>query len=291
MKVSRLLVVASLSLSGCSYLAFLKPPSVPRERGDTETIRGAATGVTARRTAIDPSQDWATYNGTFEGTRSSPLAGIDQSNVGRLKPLCAFPLGEQANLQSGIVEVGGVMFVTTAVNTYAIDAATCALVWKHTYEYKPKPPFDPNMVNRGIGYLDMPGGPRVFRGANDGRVYALDARTGEEMWNVAAGDPERGETFPAAPIAWHGLVYIGNAGGDNFGVTGRMMAFDAQDGGRVWSVALAPENGEASTSWPRATETVPKGGAASWTSYALDTTTATVYVPTGNSAPDFLQEV
>ena len=158
-------------------------------------------------------------------------------------------------MESGPVVVGGVLYVTTPKNTYAIDAATCALRWKHTYDYSPSPPFDLK-VNRGVAYLDG----RLYRGANDGRVYALDARTGDELWNVVAADPSKGETFPAAPAAWNGLVFIGNAGGDNFGVTGRLMAFDAATGGKVWSTDLIAEHGDAGGTWPPETEMFPAAG-------------------------------
>src|SRR3569623_1417202 len=120
---------------------------------------------------------------------------------------------------------------------------------------------------------------------------ALDPGTGEELWSAVAGDPSKGETFPAAPIAWNGKVFMGNAGGDNFAVKGRLMSFDAKTGGRVWSFDLAPENGPAAQTWPQGTERFPKVGAASWTSYALDTATGVVFTPTGNAAPDFIQQV
>jgi alcohol dehydrogenase (cytochrome c) len=181
--------------------------------------------------------------------------------------------------------VGGTMYLTTAEHTYAIDAATCGLRWRHTYNYSPHPDFDLK-VNRGAAYADG----RLFRGTNDGRLLALDARTGKELWNVVAGDVSKGETFPAAPIAWGDLVFIGNAGGDNFGVTGRMMAFDPHTGGRVWSTNLIPEAGEASRSWPPGTEVLPKTGGATWTSYALDTIAGSLFLATGNAAPDFLVE-
>jgi alcohol dehydrogenase (cytochrome c) len=193
-------------------------------------------------------------------------------------------------MQSGPIVVSGVMYLTSAVSTWAIDAASCRLRWKHTYKYWPRPEYDLK-VNRGVAYLDTPSGARLFRGANDGRLYALDARTGEELWNVKAGEVARGETFPAAPIAWHGLVFIGNAGGDNFGVKGRMMAFDAATGARVWSFDMVPSNGAADTTWPAETADVPRAGGTSWTSYSLDTIQRLLYVPTGNAAPDFLAEV
>ena len=279
MKATFLLLLLT---AGCSQLAFLKPPSVPRPRGSSSLERGAAF-VPASAGSIDTLADWLTYNRTLEGHRGSPLADIDTGNVARMRPVCTYPLGERASFQSGPVVIAGTMFVTTAERTWALDAATCELRWRHEYRYYPKPDFDIK-VNRGVAYA----GGRLFRGANDGRVYALDAYTGEELWNVAVGDVKKGETFPAAPIAWNGLVFIGNAGGDNFGVTGRMMALSAESGGIVWSIELVATAGEAARSWPPATEEIPRGGGATWTSYALDTLTGGLFVATGNAAPDFL---
>lgn len=276
--------------SACSKLVFLEPAAVPQKRGASETVRGPAFAAPmAHGTRPDSDRDWPMYNRGYDGTRFSPLAQITAANVSTLAPVCTFPLGVKANMQTGLVAVGGVLYFTTAVDTYAIDATTCALRWRHHYDYDPKPPFDPNKVNRGVAYLDGPGGPQLFRGANDGRVMALDARTGDEMWSVVVGSPANGETFPAAPIAWRGTVFMGNAGGDNFRVKGRLMAFDAKTGGRVWSFDLLPENGPASETWPPGSERFPKAGGASWTSYALDTASGTVYTPTGNAAPDFAE--
>lgn len=288
------LAAVLLAAAGCQYLQFLpflKPPVNTAAQGARSTERGPAfASLNGARAAVDRSWDWSGYNNTVTSERFSPLAQVNVGNVGQLRPVCTFPLGEQASMQSGPIVIGGVMYVTTDVSTYAIDAATCGLRWKHTYRYSPQPDYNLK-VNRGVAYMDTPDGPRLFRGANDGRVYALDASTGEETWNVLAGDVARGETFPAAPVAWHGLVYIGNAGGDNYAVTGRMMAFDARTGARVWSFDLIPSAGEANLSWPAETDRVPRGGATTWTSYTLDTLSGSLYVPTGNAAPDFLESV
>jgi PQQ-dependent dehydrogenase (methanol/ethanol family) len=283
---------ALAAVSACSQLVFLKPPSVPRKKGSSSTTRGPAfEAQRAPRMAANGQADWPMYNRDYDGTRFSPLAQITAANVASLAPACTFPLGVKANLQTGIVAVDGTLYFTTATETFAVDATTCALRWRHTYDYDPKPPFDPNKVNRGLSYLAGPDRPRLFRGANDGRVMALDPATGDELWSAVAGDPGAGETFPAAPIAWNGMVFMGNAGGDNFAVKGRMMAFDAKTGGRVWSFDLVPENGKAAQSWPPGTERFPKVGGASWTSYALDTATGVVFTPTGNAAPDFISEL
>lgn len=286
-------ILAALALAGgCSqlkFLPFLKAPVDTRPHGASADVRGPAFAEPMAGT-VDAAGDWPVYNHTFTGVRYSTLAQITTANVASLRPACVFQTGEQTPMQSGPVVIAGVMYVTTGTATFAIDAATCRLRWKHTYDYSPKPDFDLR-TNRGVAYVVTPDGPRVVRGANDGRVYALDARTGHEVWNVLAGDVGRGETFPAAPIAWRGLVYIGNAGGDNFGVTGRMMAFDARTGARVWSTELVPRSGPANATWPAETNQVPRAGGNSWTSYTLDTLRGTLYVPTGNAAPDFLKTV
>jgi alcohol dehydrogenase (cytochrome c) len=269
-------------LSACSYLAFLKPPTVPRERGEFRVERGSAYSTRSAARADEADGDWLTYNRSFSGERYAPLSEIDRGNVAKLGETCRFRTGERTPMQSGPLEVGGTIYLTSAEYTYAVDAASCALRWKARYKYRPAPPFNLE-VNRGVAYLDG----RLFRGANDGRVYALDAATGRELWNVRAGDPERGETFPAAPVAWRGRVFIGNAGGDNLGVTGRMMAFDAATGGRLWTFEIVPRSGHAATTWPAETEVVPRAGGATWTSYTIDTTAGLLYVPTGNAAPDF----
>src|SRR3569623_3192302 len=69
------------------------------------------------------------------------------------------------------------------------------------------------------------------------------------------------------------------------------MACDVKTGGRVWSFDLVPEDGKAAQTWPLGTERFPTVGGASWTSYALDTSTAVVYTPTGNADPDFIEGV
>jgi len=295
---------AAAALAGCEYLSFakmLRPPVHVGGQGYRSTDRGPAYAPAAPLPlAADPASDWATYNNAPSGTRWSPLAQVTAANVARLRPACALDLGERTPMQSGPVVVGGVLYVTSAKRTWAMDAATCRLRWQHTYAYRPAPPFDLK-TNRGAAYVaadDGRGGRRALlvRGANDGRLYAMDARTGDEVWNVRAGDAERGETFPAAPVVYappgaRPLVLIGNAGGDNYAVTGRLMAFDAATGARVWTFEFVPRQGPANATWPAETERVPRAGATTWTTYTLDTLAGVVYVPTGNATPNFLPQL
>ena len=151
--------------------------------------------------------------------------------------------------------------------------------------------------NRGVAVLDG----RVFRGTSDGQVLAYDEKTGKRLWATAIADPSRGETVPASPIAWNGMVFVGNAGGDNKGVKGRMYALDAATGKIIWEFYLVPrapgdvQRGpqaesvpdSLATSWTNAKD-FPITGGATWTSYTLDPTSGLLYVPGGNPAPDFV---
>jgi alcohol dehydrogenase (cytochrome c) len=243
--------------------------------------REAASPPAAPATArSERSGDWPTYNGPLSGDRYSPLSQIDTTNVGGLKQVCAFDAPEVVNFQSGIVAVGGILYFTLFNHTYAVDGATCHQKWKHT---RPEPDTF-LMVNRGVAYSDG----RLFRGTGDAHVIAINASDGTLVWDVAIGDPRKGESAPMAPLAWNGLVFAGNAGGDNFGVTGRIYALDAASGKVVWQFTTIPGSGPALATWPKASAENPPSGGATWTSYALDEANGILYVPAGNPAPDFV---
>jgi alcohol dehydrogenase (cytochrome c) len=220
-----------------------------------------------------------TYNGPLSGDRYSPLAQITSANVGQIRQVCAFDAPEAVNFQSGIVAVNGVLYFTLFNHTYAVDGATCRQKWAHT---RPEPDTF-LMVNRGVAYSDG----RLFRGTGDAHVLAIDAADGTQLWEDAIGDPKKGESAPMAPIAWNGLVFAGNAGGDNFGVTGRIYALNAASGQIVWQFNTVPDSGPARATWEKASLENPPGGGATWTSYALDEPNGILYVPAGNPSPDF----
>lgn len=231
--------------------------------------------------ALAADADWPSYNRTISGDRYAPVDDINRANVKKLKALCTFDTGTMTSFQSGIIEVGGVLYGTTETDTFAIDPTSCVRKWRVHETYKSASPLK---VNRGIAYLDG----RLFRGTQDGRVFAYDAATGKRLWDVHIGNPAMGETVPAAPIAWNGMVFVGNAGGDNKGVKGRMYALAAASGKVVWKFDMVPADPAAQQAlgWGNAKD-VPVTGGATWTSYTLDPTSGLLYVPGGNPAPDF----
>jgi alcohol dehydrogenase (cytochrome c) len=220
------------------------------------------------------------YNRTLAGDRFSPLAEIDRGNVARLRVACTYVLPEVVAMQAGPIVVGGTMYFTTERGSYAIDAASCAEKWR--VERQSSRPSTLG-VQRGFAYLDG----RLFRGTSDAHVLALDAADGHTLWDVTTeGEGTPGLSMPMAPIAANGLVFIGNAGGDQTGVTGHVYALDARDGRVVWRFDVVPDDPAVRATWPNA-DRYPITGGAFWTSFALDAERGVLYVPAGNPAPDF----
>jgi glucose dehydrogenase len=91
-----------------------------------------------------------------------------------------------------------------------------------------------------------------------------------------------------APIAWNGLVFVGNGGGDNLGVQGHVHALDAATGRQVWSFDVVPDTGAPRATWPSGPNAPPPTGGAMWSSFTLDPASGIVYIPAGNPAPDFM---
>jgi len=244
----------------------------------------------------EPSQntaagDWPSYNRTLTSQRYSPLSEINAKNVGQLKILCTYDTHQYVSFESGLIVVDNALIGTTEFDIFSLNPETCAENWRTHEDYPPS--LIP--VNRGAAYMDG----RLFRGTEDGRVLAYEFKTGKRLWQTTIADAKLGESVPSAPIAWDGLVYVGNAGGDYKGGKGHMYALDAKSGKIVWEFYLAPKTeGDAprgpvgaspldGSSWKNAPG-IPVSGGGTWTSYTLDTKTGQLYVPGGNPAPDYV---
>lgn len=234
--------------------------------------------------------DWPSYNKTLTSERFSDLSQINTSNVGKLKVLCTYNTNAYTSFESGLIMVEGALIGTTENDIFSIDPATCAENWRTHEDY---PPYL-LPTNRGAAYMDG----LLFRGSEDGRVFAYDFKTGKRVWETTIADRKKGETVPAAPIAWEGLVYVGNAGGDYKGGKGRMYALDAKTGKIVWEFYLVPRTEGDTVRGPlgkspldlatwRNVPGAPISGGGTWTSSTLDPTTGLLYVPGGNPAPDY----
>jgi PQQ-dependent dehydrogenase (methanol/ethanol family) len=237
----------------------------------------AAEPVPNQPGSMVSSSEWPEYNGGYNATRFSPVTQINTGNVASLTEVARFKLPETMAFQSGPVLIDGTLYVTTATNTYAIDARTAQQRWSHHFDAKSMGLGTPV---RGVGYADG----RLFRGTPDGHLIALDAKTGKLIWDVVGADATRGEYYTVAPIVWEGRVYIANSGSD-VGALGHIRAFDVQSGKRLWNFDIVPSTGPGAETWPK---DKPRAGGGVYSSFALDTETGVLYSPTGNPGPDFV---
>ena len=138
-------------------------------------------------------------------------------------------------------------------------------------------------TSRGVAIGDG----KVYAGQLDGKLVALDQVTGEVVWSIQAERWQEGFTITTAPLYYDGLVITGFAGAE-FGVRGRVKAYDADDGSLVWTFYTIPGPGELGhDTWPQDNEVWRSGGATVWQTPALDPDLGLVYFSTGNAGPDF----
>lgn len=279
-----------IAAMGVNYFRYLGAPKGELTVEIADGVDAANAGKADRTPTADDGL-WPSYNKTLTSDRFSSLKEIDRENAGRLRVLCTYDTKQYTGFNSGLLMVDGALLFATEHDTFSIDPLTCRENWRRHENYTPA---TPQGVNRGVAHLDG----RVFRGTQDGRVLAYDFKTGERLWETRIADPKKSESAPAAPIAWNGLVFIGNAGGDFKGVKGRMYALDATTGRIVWEFYLVPKQPGDPTrgpqgaspldasSWKLAADS-PISGGATWTSYTLDPQSGLLYVPGGNPAPDF----
>ena len=173
----------------------------------------------------------------------------------------------------------GVMFVTTPGNlVYAVNAATGDMLWRYQHDL-PNDLIAFHRTNRGVALF----GDKVYMATEDARVVALDAETGEKVWDTPVADNSSGYYITMAPLAADGKIMVGSSGGE-LGIRGFVVALDAETGIEVWRTYTVPGPGEpGNESWPG--DSWRTGGAAVWVPGHYDPELGLTYWGTGNPGP------
>jgi alcohol dehydrogenase (cytochrome c) len=270
-----------------SYLRFIQT-NASRPEADTPARIPPTFSVSNEQIeqAVEEPFNWLTYSGTYNGQRHSALGDIDKENVETLKLAWSLQLQTADSIETSPIVVDGIMFVTEPPsNVLAIDAGTGEVIWRHQRDLPPLRSVCCGRVNRGVAVL----GNSVFIGTLDGKLVALDARTGAVRWEKLVAEHTEGFTLTGAPLAVADLVIVGVGGGD-YGIRGFLDAYDASSGERRWRFYTIPEPGEpGSDTWSG--DAWQKGGGATWVTGAFDPSLGLLYWGVGNPAPDFNGDV
>ena len=236
--------------------------------------------------------DWPAFGRTYGEQHYSPLTGINAGNVGRLGLAWSLDL-PAGNMVTGPVVVDGVIYLATGYSVVrAVDAASGRLLWT----YDPKAPEAAgrkmrfNWGSRGLAWWNG----KVYVGTVDGRLIAIDAKSGRPVWSVLTVDPKNAGSITGAPRVFDGKVIIGQSGADFDDFRGYVTTYDAETGRQLWRFHLVPGNPADGFENP-AMEMAAKtwsgewwkygGGGNVWNAFTYDAETDTIIMGTGNGAP------
>lgn len=258
----------------------------------------AARAANRLADATGEPRNWMTTGRTHDESRDSPLDQINDKNVPSLGLAWYYDLDTDRGQESTPLAVDGVLYTTSAWSkVQAFDATSGKLLWQFDPEVPRKTGVKSccDSVNRGAAYLNG----KVYVGTIDGRLIALDARTGKQVWSILTVDQSKSYTIGGAPRIVDGLVVIGNAGAD-YAVRGYVSAYDAETGKMAWRFYTVPgepgkKDGAASDSvlasvaektwngqwW---SDAGGGGGATVWDGMAYDPDLDLIYVGTGNAS-------
>lgn len=239
--------------------------------------------------------DWPTTGVDYAETRYSRLDQINAANVKDLGLAWSYNLESTRGVEATPVVVDGIMYVSASWSVvHAIDTRTGNRIWTYDPQIDRSTGFKGccDVVNRGVALWKG----KVYVGAWDGRLIALDAATGKEVWHQNTFEGQKGSlTITGAPRVFKGKVIIGN-GGAEYGVRGYITAYDAETGEQKWrwfSVPGDPSKPFEDESMKRAAKTWDPGGkwweagggGTMWDSMTFDAELNTMYVGTGNGSP------
>jgi len=229
---------------------------------------------------------------TYDGQRFSPLKQINTENVSGLGLAWYADFDSNRGQEATPLAIDGVIYLSTAWSKVkAYDARTGRQLWA----YDPKVPGEfagrgcCDVVNRGLAAWNG----KIYVATYDGRLVALNARTGTPVWQVLTVDHDKPVTSTGAPLAFNGKVVIGNAGGE-FGVRGYITAYDAETGKLIWRFYTVPGDPAGGFEQPvlkRAAATwngmwwIAGGGATVWDAILYDPKLNLLYFGTGNGSP------
>ena len=259
-----------------------------------------ASLVVNQTALINPKGEWLNHGRTYKEQRYSPLTDINKNNVNELDLAWSFKFDTARGMEATPILHDGVLYVSTGwSHVHAIDARSGDELWHYDAKV-PKSQLAKTCcgpVNRGVAIWqkDYSSPLQIFFGSLDGRLIALDAKTGKENWSVQSTPTDGNYSITGAPRIVKDMVIIGNGGGE-LGVRGYITAYDVSTGEMRWRFYTVPGD----RNKPQESEALKKalptwsgeewyklggGGGTVWDSIVFDPELDILYIGTGNGSP------
>jgi len=283
--VTALVVVAAGSAFAWHFNA---PPTA-----SSPASRSAGTAAAVELlTDWNTGDDWPAYGRTYGEQHYSPLDQIAAHNVGDvgLEWFYDLPAG---NPMSGPVSVKGVLYTSTGYSVVrAFDVVTGKLLWT----FDPEAPeasgrkLREGWGSRGLAWWND----KIYIGTQDGRLIAINAKTGKQIWSRQTVPEDSYRFISGAPRVFDGKVIIGHGGADSSDVRGYVTTYDAETGDQLWRFYTVPGNpadGFEDETQAMAAKTWHGewwkygGGGTVWNTFTYDAETQSVFLGVGNGAP------
>ena len=296
-------------ISTGSAFAWAIVPWVLACGAEPRTAEGTGEGTLAEadstmQRAMADTLAWPSYGRDYTNRRFSRLSQINTGNVKELRQAWKYNTGLPYSFENSPIVVGNTMYISTPLNqVVALDARTGQRQWQYVHEHNITVHCC-GAVNRGVAVYDD----RVYMGALDARLIALDVASGKKLWDVQVADNERGYALNGPVVAIDGKVIIGVSGAE-YGIRGFIAAHDARTGKEVWRwyVVPSPEEGGWWGQWrekdafgvplnrniarekadsAKYADAWQTGGGSVWQAPAIDTERGSVIFTVGNPSPD-----
>ena len=247
-------------------------------------VLAIAVSLVASAAYAGAGKEWTVSRGDAAGTGYSTLDQINTGNVSNLKVKWMHSMGSVLSQETAPLIIDGVMYFSTSSGpayVFAVNAETGETIWAH----QPDMPPDYHSVvccgeaNRGVTYANG----RIFFGRLDAILVALDAKTGEELWQTEVRPYKDGYSITVPPITVGDKVIVGHSGGE-FGVRGSVQAYDQASGELIWRFYTIPGPGEQGhETWKG--DSWQTGGGTAWLYFTHDPDLNLIYFGTSNGAP------
>jgi quinohemoprotein ethanol dehydrogenase len=238
-------------------------------------------------------KDWPGYGGDYTERHFSPLTQINAENIGQLGLVWSHDIDVMPSAQTAPVAVDGVLYFGAGHSViHALDAKTGKELWRYDPEAPQKAGEKLRSAwgIRGIAY----GEGRIYTGTVDGRLIALDAKTGALLWSSLTIEANDGRYISGPPTFFNGKVIIGHGGGDFAPVRGYVTAYDAKTGKQIWRFYTVP--GDPAKGFEDETQAMAAktwkgewwkygGGGTAWNAITFDPKYNRIYIGTGNGTP------